>query len=230
MQASEPCSALYCGQGECVVTERGAGCNCDQGFVARAFTDLYGEQSVTCVPEEPPVDLSLDLELPDACADVDCGTGDCVDLGGVAACGCPNNHGGVLVAGVPECWPPDWRSSSPGAENFLRDMKDIDVCSPPPPECGVDGWLERVDRDGPHGVECESSIPAPEALVVPPAPTCEDMNANGVPDEEEDGSSGNNSSSGGCTIEPEPSRGLPAMLFGFIALLGWRLRSSRRQR
>ena len=58
MQAIQTCSATYCGEGECSTTVMGAGCICPEGSVSRGYTDLDGEQAVTCVPEENPVSLT----------------------------------------------------------------------------------------------------------------------------------------------------------------------------
>ncbi len=76
---SRACATVYCGAGECASTAGGGGCVCAMGQVARTFSDLDGEQSVTCVPAVPPVDLAAGgLELPDPCDGVECGDGACV--------------------------------------------------------------------------------------------------------------------------------------------------------
>jgi hypothetical protein len=54
----ELCSSTYCDYGECVVTDAGAGCACEDGFVARAFVDIDGEASISCVPEVGTVDFA----------------------------------------------------------------------------------------------------------------------------------------------------------------------------
>ncbi|RMG94940.1 MAG: DUF2330 domain-containing protein, partial [Deltaproteobacteria bacterium] len=178
----EDCAAVYCGKGQCVRTAGGIGCACDAGFVARVFTDLDGQASVTCVPDTPPVILDKDVELPDACADVDCGGGTCVDLGGFAACACDGAHGAVIgnaATLTPTCHPIEAMSDAPGAEDFTEGRKTLPICFAAPPSCGPDGWLEPrpAGQLADNGVLCESSMPDPAALEVPPNPyddTCDD--------------------------------------------------------
>ena len=79
LTALQDCATTYCGAGECTVTDTGrAACLCDAGFVGRVFFDLDGTESVTCVPAAPPVDLGANTTLPDSCAGVQCGSGQCV--------------------------------------------------------------------------------------------------------------------------------------------------------
>src|SRR6185503_9941775 len=62
------CATPYCGRGRCVATAAGVGCECDPGQVARRFTDLDGQPSLTCVPDVAPVDLEAGgIVVPDIC-------------------------------------------------------------------------------------------------------------------------------------------------------------------
>jgi len=209
--AVQPCAAVYCGAGECVVTELGAGCRCDEGQVARTFTDLDGETSVTCVPVVRPVDLGANTTLPDTCSNFDCGEGSCVDLSGFPGCDC-NAGSGMAVSG---CATVTTATGSAGADNYSRALQELDVCAPAPPTCGEFGWLVPVDVPGIHGVSCESSIPTPDQLVVPRAPTCEDIYGE---------SSG---SDGGCGCVADSRGGTGGVVFTLLALLGLRLRRRR---
>ena len=177
VDAIDGCAAVYCGKGQCVATDAGVGCACDAGHVARVFTDLDGDRSVTCVPETPPVILDKEVDLPDPCAGVDCGPGAvCHDLGGFAACACGGSTGAVVrddepQSLVPLCRPILTSSSSPGAENFSVVRKNIPVCFPPPPEdCGPLGWLEPLAPPylSPNGVFCNDSMPADPSIFTPP--------------------------------------------------------------
>ncbi|RMG94941.1 MAG: DUF2330 domain-containing protein [Deltaproteobacteria bacterium] len=178
VDAIEACSAVYCDHGTCVATEDGPGCACDAGYVARAFVDLDGKPSVTCVPSTPPVILDKDVDLPDPCAGVDCGPGaSCVDLGGFAACACGGAFGAVAPGEangplVPTCKPITATAGSPGAEDFSAARAAIPVCFAEPPTCGTDGWLEPLAASElpANGVFCNGSMPDPEDLVPPPAP------------------------------------------------------------
>lgn len=172
----QDCAAVYCGAGTCASTWAGAGCACDAGTVARVFTDLDGRPSVTCVPETPPVDLEAGgIDLPDACATLDCGLGRCVDLNGVPACEC--DGGAVAVTDelrkLPYCRPIDELSGGPGADDFSEALRELAVCAPPPPVCGADGWLEHVGSTR-VGASCGYEQPDPADLVPPPAPVCDD--------------------------------------------------------
>ncbi len=175
LRGVQDCAAVYCGPGACASTWAGAGCACDAGTVARVFTDLDGEPSVTCVPETPPVDLEAGgLDLPDACATLDCGLGRCVDLNGVPACDC--NGGAVAVTDVlrklPYCRPIDELSGSPGADDYSDAYRELAVCAPPPPRCETGGWLVNVGSERP-GANCGGQDPLPGQTVIPDAPTCE---------------------------------------------------------
>ena len=176
--AQQTCASVYCDTGECVTTNRGASCACEAGSVARLFTDLDGELSITCVPEQAPVDLGAGgIELPDTCAGIDCGQGTCVDVGGFPACNCDEGAAAALgsLSPVPACRTILQRTGTPGAQNYTQEMDDIRVCSPAPPtSCGPYGWLERRTVTNP-GEACASSQPNPALLIPPDAPTCEDL-------------------------------------------------------
>ena len=212
----QDCATTYCGAGECVVTTLGAGCVCDAGHVARRFTDLDGLPSVTCVPEAPPVDLAVNTELPDICASTACGTGACVDLGGVPACACDEGSAAVAASTSTWCRAVQQGTGTPGAENYTAALTEIPVCAPPPPECGEWGWLEPVSLPGIHGQMCESSAPAAEDLVIPRKPTCADLGLD-------DGRGC------GCSAERDRTSAL-AMTWGLVLVCGWRLRRGRRAR
>lgn len=176
VQASD-CSAMYCGEGECVATGAGPGCVCDEGFIARSFRDLDGQDSVTCVPEEAPVDFGADgLPLPDACNNVSCGMGTCVDIGGFPACACNEGLAAALSSSVEDltCVPILHYTGTPGGTEYTGPMSELEVCAPPPPTCGKFGWLVDAQAVGRHGTICASSVPSTEARTAPPAPTCED--------------------------------------------------------
>ncbi len=211
----QTCSSVYCGAGECVATELGAACRCDEGQVARSFTDVDGETSVTCVPLVRPVDLGADTTLPDVCSNFNCGEGTCVDLSGFPGCDCDDGTAMTTAA----CMPVLVESASVGANNYTGALQDLDVCSPAPRDCGQFGWLEPVNLPGIHGVSCESSTPTAEQLMVPPAPTCEDIfgesaGAQGMP-------------TGGCGCVADDSGGTGGALLTLFALLGLRLRRRR---
>jgi hypothetical protein len=169
----QDCATTYCGAGQCVITDQGAGCACDAGYVARSFTDLDGKPSVTCIPRVPPVDLRAGgLALPDACAGKSCGAGQCLDRNGVAVCDCDGGAGAVPdPSGVPRCVALDQLTRTPGAQNFSEPLRALDVCAPPPPSCGPDGWLARTGSTRP-GVDCGNTTPAAALTVEPPAPHC----------------------------------------------------------
>ena len=175
LNAQQACAAVYCGPGQCVVTASGAGgCACDAGHVARQFTDLDGQKSVTCIPAEPPVDLEAGgIDLPDACAGVSCGMGACRDRNGVAVCEC--NGGAAAIADSsrrnPLCEPIDDLTQSPGAQDFSEDLRGLSVCAPPPPACDG-GWYERVPSPR-IGLDCGDADPTADQLIPPPRPTCD---------------------------------------------------------
>jgi hypothetical protein len=162
--ALQTCATLYCGAGECMTTESGAGCACDAGFVAQRFIDLDGLPSVTCVPQTPPCDLRAGGDdLPDACASVDCGAGVCIDRNGVAVCAC--NSGAAAIAGTgdaPICAAAVHASRTPGAQDYSEPLRELEVCAPAPPSCGEYGWLEKRTSPRP-GVAC-ANTPQPSGM------------------------------------------------------------------
>lgn len=212
----QACSAVYCGDGDCVTTEFEVGCRCNEGQVARTFTDLDGERSVTCVPLVRPVDLGANTTLPNVCSNFGCGEGSCVDLGGFPGCDC--DDGSAMTTTV--CAPFVSTSESSGADNYGRALRDLDVCSPAPRNCREFGWLEPVDLPGIHGVTCEASIPTPEQLVVPPPPTCEDVFG-----ESAGGAEGKKTGGCGCVANDQGETG--GAVVTLFALLGLRLRRRR---
>ncbi len=128
IEAIADCASVYCGKGTCAATEAGAGCACDAGFVAKMFTDLDGEPSVTCVPDTPPVNLGQDIVLPDVCAGQDCGDGACLEIGGFPVCRCDGATAAVRPQSpgeTPFCTPVTVVSVSPGAEDFSRALADV---------------------------------------------------------------------------------------------------------
>ncbi len=168
------CTSVYCGVGECVVTDDGPGCACPEGWVARRFIDLDGLPSVTCTPAQGTVDLGMGIDLPDVCANVDCGPGGtCHEVGGFPTCEClPAFAGRAPLEGeaVPPCQPIAQGLGSPGAENFSKLLKGIKVCAPPPPPCPADGWYEFEQPTSDATVLCPDSIPPDDRLVPPPPP------------------------------------------------------------
>jgi len=214
IEARQGCATVYCGTGgECAVTDGRAGCVCDAGSAARAFTDADGERSVTCVPDTPPVDFGAGgLAVPDACsASVDCGDGACIDLGGFPACRCNPGAAAVAMPGMelPTCLPVVEMAGSPGAEDFSGPLATVRVCAPAPPSsCGDYGWLVETEG-GIRGEACESSIPDPMLLEIPDPPVCTDL---GLPPALGGG--------GGCsTVAPaiSASKAIPAGL-GLLGL------------
>jgi len=190
LDALQGCASVYCGVGgQCVATAAGAGCACGAGTVSQRFVDLDNQPSVTCVPTVPPVDLRAGgLQLPDACADVSCGMGRCLDRNGVAVCECDGGAGAVPTSGkTPRCEPIGALSQTPGAQDFSEAMRTLDVCAPPPPSCGNDGWLVRKHSPRP-GIDCGNADPAAALTVERMAPRC-------------DGFFG----CGGCQEGPDPS-------------------------
>ena len=217
--AIRACSSVYCGAGECAITGLGVGCLCNEGHVARSFTDLDGQPSVTCVPLVRPVDLGADTTLPNVCDNLECGAGSCVDLGGFPGCDCDDGNAMTTTA----CMAVLNASESPGADNYTVALQELDVCSPAPPNCGEFGWLEPVDIPGIKGVSCDSSMPTPEQLEVPRRPTCDDVpgGSGGA------GGSDVGTPTGGCGCVADQPGGTGGALLTFFALLGIRLRRGR---
>jgi len=156
VDALQGCAAVYCGLGaHCVTTAAGAGCDCGDGTVAQQFIDLDGKPSVTCVPQTPTCDLRAGGDpLPDACAGVDCGAGKCHDRNGIPVCACDAGAGAVAgIATAPRCSPIQRSSQTPGAQDFSEGLRALDVCAPPPPTCGDNGYLVHTGTSRP-GVAC----------------------------------------------------------------------------
>lgn len=198
--ARQACTTVYCGPGTCAIDASGrAGCACDPGHVARSFRDIDGLESVTCIPDENPVDHAAGgLELPDPCAGDPCGDGSCTSIGGFAACDC--GGAGHTLAGVggggggagQGCVPTLERLADPGARNFSEALRDIRVCAPhPPSSCGSRGWLVPNPAIAIRGEACDRE-PDPDRLVPPPAPVCDGEDPGDV------GGSGEATSAGGC--------------------------------
>jgi len=173
IDALQLCAAAYCGPGgECTITNSGASCACGAGLVAQQFTDLDGKLSVTCVPEVPPVDLRAGGDvLPDACAGVTCGLGQCIDRNGIAVCKCDAGAAATTGGATPRCESIVFTSQSPGAQDFSDPLRALQVCAPPPPSCGADGWLVKTGSFRP-GVDCGDTEPNPIQLIPPPKPKC----------------------------------------------------------
>jgi hypothetical protein len=177
VEALSECSSMYCGVGgQCVTTDAGPACACNPGTVAQRFIDLDNKPSVTCVPTTPTCDLRAGGQvLQNACAGVSCGAGLCEDRNGVPVCVC--NTGMAAIAGTgtaPRCEQVELKSQSPGATDFSEPLRDIDVCAPPPPSCGPDGWLVHTGTAR-AGVDCGGTKPALALTWPPPKPQCNDL-------------------------------------------------------
>jgi hypothetical protein len=168
---------VYCDYGSCAITAAGAGCACDEGFVARTYTESDGTRSVTCVPEVGRVDFAAGgAEVPDACEGVQLDNGTCVDIGGFAAVRCDEG----LVAVVPsansqtnpaaQCVEPTQEVEGPGATNYSAALKDLDACAQPPPQCPANGWLEEFPVTI-TGVDC-GTTPDSSWFEETPKPVC----------------------------------------------------------
>lgn len=179
LQAVQDCATVYCGRGRCAATSAGVGCACDAGYVARRYTDLDGEPSITCVPDEAPVDLAAGgLVIPDICGTLSSEeSASCVNLAGFAGMRCAAGEAAVLGGSViaPSCGAITQDSGHSGARNFSTGFKDIGICAPRPPLCDARfGWLEVTGATQRESVEtCATSMADPSWLVVPPVPTCE---------------------------------------------------------
>ncbi len=223
----QECTAMYCGEGSCVVGSSGkAGCDCNDGFVAKSFTDYDGAKSVTCVPEVGTVDLGLTTDLPDVCDGFDCGSGDCVALGGFPTCDCGTGNSALFdetLAAV-TCEGDTKAVGDAGARNYTGPLVDLEVCAPAPPTCGDSGWLVEANNTGIHGVMCESSTPAEERFEIPDPPTCEEVygeTATAVDDGPQPGVGGGCSSTGSAG-------GIGSGLLSLLLFGTFRLRRRRR--
>ncbi len=174
--ATRDCASVYCGTGSCVITESGAACECGQDMTARRFIDLDGQGSVTCVPDVAPVDLAAGgIELPDVCANVNCGAGSCLDVGGFPTCRCDPGYAGAQAGleAAPRCEAILAYSNSSGAEDFTKALVTLPVCAPRPPSCGQYGWLtESANFTGTAGFECTYSTPSADEQEEVAPPTC----------------------------------------------------------
>ena len=175
INAAQTCAATYCGpHGQCVVSANGPACACEEGFVALQYTDLDSQQSVTCVPATPPVDLRAGgAQIPDACATTTCGNGTCVDRNGIATCVCPaNTAASVRIAGTnPFCSQTLSPTGGPGAQDYSGPLRALAVCAPRYPSCGTGGWL--VQEPVLYaGVDCGDATPPPALTREPEKPTC----------------------------------------------------------
>jgi hypothetical protein len=213
VEAMQGCAATYCGPGnQCVATAAGAACLCGADQVAQRFVDLDGLPSVTCVPRVPTCDLRAGGEqLPDACATTSCGSGSCIDRNGIAVCACDAGHAAIAGTGnAPRCVAFDRTSATPGAEDFSEPLRDLEVCAPPPPKCGEDGWLVRKPSARP-GVNCGFTDPPEHLTIAPPKPTCGFFGC------------------GGCQADT-PAAAPVASIGGAWIVLGLLIRRRRRQR
>lgn len=222
IMARQACASMYCGAGECVTTDVGPACVCPEGTVARKFTDLDGEESVTCVPDQHPVDYGADGQLlPDACAGILCGQGTCVDVGGFPTCRCDPGAAAALTdyPRIAPCRAIEQATGTPGAQDYSQEVPEVRVCAPAPPsDCGELGWLVESAPGGIRGEACMSSEPDP-ALLSPPRPaTCEDFGAI-TP-----------KTGGGCGCRADGLADTPGGLAGWIVLLGVVLLGLRRMR
>lgn len=237
------CSTVYCGVGECAVTSnQKAGCICPAGYAVRRFTELDGLPSVTCVPDTGTVDLGIGLSLPDICDRVDCGRGVCVDIGGFAACQCDDSSVGVL--GEDGFAPATCSLASTlttagdaGGRAYTLDLKNLDVCAPPPPVCdGKYQWLSKKNPQIP-GLQCHEEPPE-TAFQMPPIPPCYGPKSEEEPDTEESREDGGEpesdasppstlatSTGGGCSASPaDASSRFGVFAFAFVALFWCRRR------
>lgn len=175
INTAQACAATYCGpHGQCVVSSNGPACACEEGFVAMQYTDLDSQQSVTCVPATPPVDLRAGgAQIPDACATTTCGNGSCVDRNGIATCVCPaNTAAAARIAGTnPYCSQILSPTGGPGAQDYSGPLRSLAVCAPRYPSCGDGGWLAKEPVQYP-GVDCGDATPPPELTREPEKPTC----------------------------------------------------------
>ena len=98
-----PCNDTYCGRGgSCATTDfpMTDGCLCDEGWVARPLTAPNGMATVTCQDASHDLMASADdlLALNNPCQSYDCGSGNCVVVGGMPACECDAGMAGIPVA------------------------------------------------------------------------------------------------------------------------------------
>ncbi|MBV8756753.1 MAG: DUF2330 domain-containing protein [Deltaproteobacteria bacterium] len=175
INAAQACAATYCGpHGQCVVSGSGPACACEEGFVAMQYTDLDSQQSVTCVPATPPVDLRAGgAQIPDACATTSCGNGTCVDRNGIATCVCNANTAAAprIAGSTPFCSIIESPTGGPGAQDYSGPLRALAVCAPRYPSCGPGGWLSPQAVQYP-GVDCGDATPPAALTREPEKPTC----------------------------------------------------------
>jgi hypothetical protein len=183
--ARELCSNLYCDYGNCAVTAAGAGCVCNEGFVARTYTESDGAASVTCVPEVGRVDFAAGgLDVPDACAGVSVDGGVCLDVGGFPTVSCETGLAAVIPTSgnqlnrAPQCAAITQPTKSQGATNYSSAMNELDACERPPPNCPADGWLEEVAVTI-EGVDC-GTTPDSSWFEPTPKPMCAEIGPSGA--------------------------------------------------
>jgi hypothetical protein len=247
--AVQDCAAVYCGAGVCVGTSAGVGCACDPGHVARRFTDLDGEPSITCVPDEPMVDLAAGgLELPSACEGAGAGAvegGSCLDVGGFAAIACAAGSAAVEQGrAIPGCAPITQIDQRPGAEDYAAGFAGVRVCFPKPSACGRDGWLVPAASGSQDviAVACEDNEPDPSWTVEPEPRSCgEDRFEPGEQDEDVtqprpdvaargDDDARSDEDGGGCAVGGHTSTPTAIPMLAALALLSLRRRRLARPR
>ena len=227
----QSCAATYCGAGECVATAAGPGCLCDPGFVARTYTDLDGERSVTCVPEIGTVDLGANnLPLPNVCSGVTTSAGTCIDVNGFPSLACNSGYGAVLDGDseLGQCSAILRVTGTRGATDYTAAVTELAVCSPEPGQCGEWGWLVPNQDKLIQGVVCDYSMPDHADTVPGPAPTCQDIGMLPLPVDE---MLFDDEASGGCGCVTVGNDGEdPLALLIATSLLGLAISRRRRRR
>lgn len=103
----------------------------------------------------------------------------------------------------------------PGVVNASPALEEVAVCAPAPPSCeDAFSWLERSPLSlSRRGVQCESSMPDPADLEIPPMPTCRDI--------------GRPPPGGGCSADPAARGGASVGLLAFGLVVVARRRRRR---
>jgi MYXO-CTERM domain-containing protein len=252
MKSIQGCATVYCGRGTCAASDAGVGCRCDPGFVARIYTDLDDSPSVTCVPNKAPVDLAAGgITIPDICDTLGSGrSGSCVNLAGFAGIHCADTEVAVpMGSGIaPQCQKVFKDSGNSGARDYSKPLEDIRICAPKPPACDAHyGWLAETGvKQRPSVERCDSSVPDPTWLVVPPLPTCPSTTsasgsagsgatttsgAAAVPTrlmqlDTTKPRSGMSAHGGGCSVASGKDRSTLALPWAALLALAWRRRRS----